>query len=152
MSRARARARARALPLIGALLGAGGLPLLAAPASSAPPAGAPHIVARPDSVMVNTSTTLIGRNFRPHTTIRLRECSVRTWVVTANPCASGNGVTVATNAKGAFKTSMVAEVCPGVGSTPPPGFAEICYIGEPVPQGVDTITLVGAVRITVTGP
>ena len=143
--------RSRMLPLIGALLGAAALPLLAVPASGAAPAG-PHIVARPDNVMVNTKTTLIGRNFTPDTTIRLLECSQKTWIVPEDPCANGNAVTVATNAKGAFRTQMTAEVCPGVPSTPPPGFAEHCYIGQPVPQGIDTITLVGAVRITVTGP
>jgi hypothetical protein len=32
------------------------------------------------------------------------------------------------------------------------GFQETCYVGVPHPRGIDTIVLVGAAKIVVTGP
>jgi len=111
----------------------------------------PHIVARPDSVMVNTSTTLHGSGFGPHRKVLLWECSVRTWVVPMKVCRQRNAVTVRTNANGRFTVKFTVLVCP----KPPAalaGFSRTCYIGEPKIQGVDTVTLIGAAKITVTGP
>jgi hypothetical protein len=112
--------------------------------------GKPHITAHPNNLMVNTATELIGKNFQPSTTLTVKECGLKNWIVPQNPCDSTNSIVVTTNAQGGFKSSFTAQTCTtGSGQ---PGFSEKCYIGVPTPSGVDTITLVGAVRITVTGP
>jgi hypothetical protein len=112
------------------------------------------IVVDPVSVMVRTATKLTGTNFPADATLTVKECSQTTWIVPETPCASSNVIRITTNSTGDFETTMTAEVCPGPTPTPvaPPAFVQSCYIGEPVPQGIDTITLVGASRITVTGP
>jgi len=119
--------------------------------SSALSVSPPTITAAPSNLMINTHTTLTGRNFPPTTTLRLAECSRTNWVVVAqNPCDSNNTLTVTTGARGGFKTTFKAELCPGgtrVGPT-----AVRCFIGVPKPTGVDTVTLVGAVKIVVTYP
>lgn len=122
---------------------------LAAPGSASAATG-PHIKAVPNSVMVNTDTHLIGAGWPAHDTITLTECSQKAWVVPQSPCDTDNTVTVTTNGHGRFSTPFKVETCPA--PTVPPGFAERCYIGVPAASGVDTVTLVGAVRITVTGP
>jgi hypothetical protein len=135
--------------------GSAGLLLLsAAPASAVPDptAAPPHIVARPDNLMVNTDTTLTGTGFPPDRTLTVEECSETTWIVPQNPCATSNIIHVHTTLTGRFRHEMKAEVCPAPGSIAPPGFAERCYVGVPRPTGVDVIVLVGAARITVTGP
>jgi hypothetical protein len=123
---------------------------LAAPASAVT-ATPPTITAVPNNLMVNTFTTLTGKNFAPHKSITLKECSVTNWVVeVANPCDTTNAVTLTTDAKGGFRTGFQAQLCPNgkrVGPT-----AVRCFIGVPKPSGVDTIKLVGAVRIIVTFP
>ncbi len=112
--------------------------------------GKPHITAHPNNVMVNTATELIGTHFQPSTTLTVKECGLKNWIVPQNPCDSSNSIVVTTNAQGAFKSSFIVETCTtGSGD---PGFSQRCYIGVPTPNGIDTITLVGAVRITVTGP
>jgi hypothetical protein len=123
------------------------LPLAAAGASGS----SPHIVAKPDNVMVNTTTLLYGRNFAPSTSLTVKECGAKNWIVPQNPCDSTNSVTVTTDKQGRFKSSFKVQTCPSGASTPP-GFSEKCYIGVPKPNGVDTIALVGATGITVTGP
>lgn len=115
--------------------------------SSAPP----HITAHPSSVMVDQDTRLTGRNFAPHATLQVTECSETSWIVPQSPCDTTNTVTVTTNAKGGFKASLEALVCPGTGGSSP-GFAERCYVGVPQPFGVDQVRLLGAAAITVTGP
>jgi hypothetical protein len=50
-----------------------------------------------------------------------------------------------------FKSSFTVQTCPG-STTTSPGFSETCYIGDPSPSGIDVINLVGAAKITVTGP
>jgi hypothetical protein len=111
----------------------------------------PRIVDRPKSVMVNSSTTLTGTGFPPSTTIALQECGKTGWIAPQSPCASSNGISVTTNAVGGFKTAFKVSLCPdGVRGREPT--SEICYIGEPKPSGIDTITLLGAVKITVTYP
>jgi hypothetical protein len=119
------------------------------PTAGAQPAS-PKIVAKPDSVMVNTVTKLTGRYFPPNSKLTIEECSETNWIVPQNPCDTTNVIHVKTNASGTFVHKLTAEVCPGASAAP--GFAEICYVGEPKPQGVDTIALVGAEQITVTGP
>jgi len=123
--------------------------LAQAAAPNATSSGSPHIVARPDSVMVNNTTKLTGKHFTASKRITIEECAQSTWVVTANPCDSSNAIKVKTNPHGKFEAVFRVHTC---ATTTAPGFAETCYIGEPTPSGVDTITLQGAVTITVTGP
>jgi hypothetical protein len=120
-------------------------------ASAGASTSSPHITAHPDNVVVDTSTHLIGKNFDPSTTLTVEECLEKHWIAPQNPCDSTNAVVVTTNSRGEFKSSFIVETCSsGMGSSP--GFAERCYIGVPIPNGVDTITLLGAARIVVTGP
>ena len=114
-------------------------------------AASPHIATHPHSVMVNGSTTLIGTNFKPRKSITIKECSETTWIVPQSPCDSTNSIVVKTNSHGEFTSSFTVQTCPG-GTSTAPGFSETCYIGEPTPSGVDVINLVGAAKITVTGP
>ena len=116
----------------------------------AQPAGAsgPQITAKPRSVMVNQSTHLVGTGFPAHTAVTLQECGMPTWVVMQQVCSPGT-VTVTTNAAGRFATPFVVKLCPDASG---PATRKTCYIGEPKPQGIDTIHLVGAVKITVTYP
>jgi hypothetical protein len=120
-------------------------------ASAGASTGSPHITAHPNNLMVNTSTHLIGKNFDPSTTLTVEECAEKHWIAPQNPCDSTNSVVVTTNSHGQFKSPFTVQTCSsGTGSAP--GFAEKCYIGVPTPNGVDTITLLGAARIVVTGP
>jgi hypothetical protein len=112
---------------------------------------APRVTVTPASVMVNTPMKVSGRHFPANSTLTIEECSAPFWIVPKNPCATTNVIHVRTNAKGAFSHKMTAVVCPG-GVTGQPGFAETCYVGEPVPTGIDTVSLLGAAKITVTGP
>jgi hypothetical protein len=130
---------------------AGGLTLAMVPVTLAGATPTPHISAHPNSVMVNTDTTLVGKHFQPDTSLTLAECSQKNWVAPRNPCNTTNTVTVTTDTKGGFDTGFKVETCPG-GVNKGPGFSERCFIGVPTPSGVDTVDLVGAVRITVTGP
>lgn len=115
----------------------------------------PIIVAHPDNVMVNSSTTLTGIGFPRDTTLALRECGATHWAVFVHACDTNNGVTVSTNDAGTFTASFKVELCPRLPTTtppPPPVTSETCYIGVPRPSGVDTVTLIGAAKITVTYP
>lgn len=118
------------------------------------PPPTPTIVTDPVSVMVGAATKLTGTNFPADATLTIKECSQTTWIVPEDPCVTSNVISIATNSNGDFVTTMTAEVCPSPTPTPVagPGFVQNCYLGQPVPQGIDTITLVGASRITVTGP
>jgi hypothetical protein len=69
----------------------------------------------------------------------------------SNPCDTDNTISVKTNSQGEFQAVFTVHTCPDT-TAPPPRFSQTCYIGEPLPFGVDTITLVGAATITVTGP
>jgi hypothetical protein len=122
---------------------------ISAGASRAAPS--PHIVVHPHSVMVNGSTTLVGTNFTPRKSITIKVCSETSWIVPQNPCDSTNSVVVKVNRQGMFKSAFTVQTCPGDTSTTP-GFSETCYIGDPSPSGVDVINLVGAAKVTVTGP
>jgi hypothetical protein len=112
----------------------------------------PRIVAKPDSVMVNKKTTLTGSGFRRHRKLRIWECSARSWVVPAQICNHRNAVTVRTNAHGGFAVKFKVLVCPAASSAVGRGFSRHCFVGVPTPSGVDVVILVGATRITVTGP
>lgn len=115
--------------------------------STAASAASPHIRAVPNHVMVNTDTHLIGTHFGAHQTLTLAECSETHWIAPQDPCDS-NTVTVTTDAKGRFATTFLVKTCPGVVA----GTSEKCYVGVPTPTGVDTIELLAAAKITVTGP
>jgi len=125
--------------------------LVLAPAVANARTAAPHIVAHPRSVMVNTATMLKGMHFPVNTSITLEECSQKNWIAPQSPCDTTNAVTLTTHGNGQFKTSFTVDTCPAGGSSSP-GFSQKCYIGEPKGTGVDTLTLVGAVAIKVTGP
>jgi len=125
---------------------------VASAASARTAAHGPRIIASLDTVMVNASTILHGSGFRPHHKLLLWECSVRTWVVPMKACNHRNAVTVRTNAVGRFTVRFTVLVCPKPQRLVPAGFSRTCYIGEPQVQGVDTVTLIGAAKITVTGP
>jgi hypothetical protein len=134
--------------LAGAALSLGMLVLAAAPVAGA---AGPHITARPTDVMVNSTVSLRGSGFPPGTTLTLAECSTKQWIVPSSLCLTTNTVTVHTNSTGGFKSRMVAEICPPHPPVTPPT-QRTCYIGEPVPSGIDTITLVGAAKIVVSWP
>jgi hypothetical protein len=143
----------RKLLLLGALASMG----LALVTAAATPASAvsvlpPSITAKPDNVMVNTGTTLTGRNFTPGRTLHIVECSKTNWIVPKNPCDTNNAVKVTTNAKGGFKTKMKVEACPASDSETSGGLSELCYVGVPKPSGIDTIALVPRTKIVVTFP
>lgn len=119
----------------------------------------PKIVAKPDSVMVNNKTTLTGSGFKRHKKLTIVECSARSWVVPKQVCNHRNALTVRTSARGGFRVKFKVLVCPAASAaltaTVPAvarGFSRRCFIGVPAIRGVDTEALVGATRITVTGP
>jgi hypothetical protein len=136
--------------LASAVLAAGvGLGAVSVAAAAAPAANhGPNIVAKPDSVMVNKTTTLTGSGFRRHRKLTIWECSARNWIVPKQICNHRNAVTVRTNARGGFSVKFKVLVCPATSK----GFSRHCFVGVPTPRGVDTVILVGATRITVTGP
>lgn len=111
----------------------------------------PTVTAAPHSVMVNTDTTITGRNFTPGSSVQLSECSATTWVVPKSPCNTDNTVTVTANKKGAFKTAFKAELCPG-GKHGKEPTSEICYVGVPKPSGIDTAGLSPYTKVIVTYP
>ena len=110
----------------------------------------PHIVAKPNNLMVRTKTTLTGTGFPARARVTIKECSITNWVVTANPCVKNNTISVVTNGHGRFTHQFRAELCGGKRGRFPT--SQICYIGDPHPEGVDTMTLLGAAKITVTYP
>lgn len=130
-------------------------PASTGPASTGPArpiSRVPKIVARPDSVMVNAKTELSGSGFQPRHRLTILECSQRTWVVPTQVCNQKNAVRVTTDRAGRFRASMRALVCPAHRRAMAAGFVRTCYVGVPAIRGVDTETLVGAAKITVTGP
>ena len=110
----------------------------------------PHIVAKPNNLMVNTKTTLTGSGFPAKTRIVIEECSITNWVVTANPCVRNNKISVLTDRHGRFTRQFRVELCGGRRGPEPT--SQICYIGDPHPEGIDTMRLLGAARVTVTYP
>ena len=128
---------------------AGGIAAGQAGAVSSTP---PHIVAKPDNVMVNTKVMLTGTGFKALTKLVIKECGSTNWVVTQHPCDSDNTISVVTDAHGRFVKVFKVELCPRSKPASGPVTQETCYIGNPQPHGVDTISLVGAARVTVTYP
>jgi hypothetical protein len=63
-------------------------------------------------------------------------------------------VTVTPDSHGRFSAPMQAEVCPlvGSGARAKPITRRRCFVGEPLPNGVDTVQLVGAGKLIVTYP
>jgi hypothetical protein len=110
----------------------------------------PHIVAKPNNLMVNTKSLLTGTGFPAKTRLTIEECSVTNWVVTAKPCDSTNRISVLTDGHGRFTRQFKVELCGGKRGPEPT--SQICFIGDPHPEGIDTITLLGAARVTVTYP
>jgi len=113
---------------------------------------APHIVARPNNLMVNGTTQLTGTGFPADSQVHLQECGSATWIAPENPCDSTNEVTVMTGPTGRFATLFKVELCPRKLPPKPPVTREKCFIGEPQPTGIDTIGLLGAAKIIVTYP
>ena len=109
----------------------------------------PTITVKPNDVMVDTYTTVTGRNFLAHQRVTLAECSKKTWIVPQNPCDTNNGKTVTANSLGTFVTRMKVEACPRI---VPAGISEQCYIGQPKPTGIDTVGLQPNAGIVVTFP
>jgi hypothetical protein len=124
--------------------------LLAGPLAGATTTS-PHITATPNNAMVNSEVTLAGHRFPPHQQLRLRICDAKTWVVTQKPCSKG-AIHVTTGAQGRFTTTWKAALCPRADWPGHPVTEERCYIGVPTPNGVDTIALVGHVKVIVTYP
>ena len=128
---------------------AGIVPASAGAVSSTPP----RIVAKPNNVMVNTKIDLVGTGFPARTRLSIKECGSTGWVVVAqHPCDTDNTISVLTDAHGRFARKFHVELCPRTKTTTGPVTQETCYIGNPQPRGVDTMSLVGAARITVTYP
>ncbi len=129
------------------LIGAGAGPVAAA---SAQPAG-PHIVAKPNNVMVNTATQLTGTGFAPNRTLTIEECSAKNWVVVvSHPCVASSAISVTTDSHGHFTHSFTITLCGGKRGPFPT--SQVCYVGNPQPKGIDTMKLVGAARVIVTYP
>jgi len=128
------------------VLAFGVLPTQAGAISSTPP----HIVAKPNNLMVNTKTTLTGTGFPANTKLTIEECSTNFWIVPKNPCLNTNKITVRTDGHGHFVRQFRVTVCGGKHGPEPT--SQICYIGDPHPEGIDTIRLLGAAKITVTYP
>jgi len=132
-----------------AVLGAGAVPGRVGAVAATPP----HIVAKPNNVMVNTTISLTGTGFPARTRLAIKECSNTNWVVVAQrPCDTANAISVATDVHGRFAHSFKVQLCPRTKVGPGPVTRETCYIGNPQPRGVDTITLVGAAKVIVTYP
>jgi len=127
--------------------------VMAGEAGAVPSPTPPHIVATPNNVMVNTIIHLVGTGFPVRTQLTIAECGRTNWVVGAQqPCNTDNTISVVTNRRGRFAAQFKAEVCPDSVPPTPPVTRRTCYIGNPQPRGVDTITLVGAAKIIVTYP
>jgi hypothetical protein len=111
----------------------------------------PTLKATPHSVMVNSDTTITGKDFTPRSSVQLTECSATTWVVPNAPCNTANAVTVTANSKGTFKTAFKVELCPG-GKHGKEPTSEICYVGVSKPSGIDTAGLSPYAKVIVTYP
>jgi hypothetical protein len=110
----------------------------------------PHIVAKPNNLMINTKTTLTGTGFPAKTKLTIKECPNTGWIVPQNPCVKNNSISVLTDSHGKFTRQFRVELCGGKHGPEPT--SQICYIGDPHPEGIDTISLLGAAKVTVTYP
>jgi len=137
-----------ALVLAVSLVGAGVISGRAVAATTVP-----RVIAKPNAAMVNTKSELSGSGFAARAKLTIKECSNTGWVVVAQrPCNSDNAISVVTDAHGRFNRKFKVDVCPHSIPASGPVNQRTCYIGNPQPRGVDTMALVGAVRITVTYP
>jgi hypothetical protein len=118
-------------------------------AGAASPA-APHITARPNDLMVNTKTTLTGAGFPARTKLTIEECARRNWVVPQDPCVNRNKIIVTTDSHGRFVHQFKVTLCGGKRGPEPT--SQVCYVGDPHPQGVDTVTLLGGAKVVITYP
>jgi hypothetical protein len=112
--------------------------LISGPAAVAAPP--PRITvsggATSETVPVNTKVFLYGRNFRPHHTVYLDECSQTSWVtqLPPNPLVPCYGSKhLKTTSSGTFRLKVGVSQC-----STPSGGPETCYIGVfhyPTDQG-----------------
>jgi len=147
-----ARSVRRSMTVLATVLGVGSGLATGATASGATLPPVATVRAAPDSVMVNTTVTVVGKGFARHTTVALVECPVASWVVTGDPCDTTNSVTVRTNGHGSFRVPFVAHVCPGGASGGLAGPSFLCYLGVARPSGIDTVALQPSTTIVVTYP
>ena len=110
----------------------------------------PHIVAKPNNLMINTKTALSGTGFPANTKLTIEECPATLWIVPQQPCVTTNKISVLTDGHGRFTRQFRVELCGGKRGPFPT--SQICYIGDPHPEGIDTIRLLGAARIVVSYP
>jgi hypothetical protein len=131
---------------------AGALVAIAAvvPVAAAHAASGGKLMAHPNSVMVNTDTTILGHGFPAHTMVSLTECGVAFWLAPNDPCNTENVTTVETTAKGNFKTPFQMQLCPEGKHAKQPTTV-ICYVGV---RGFieDTEMLEPHVKVKVTYP
>jgi len=126
--------------------------VMAADESAAAPV-VPRIVVTPNNVMVNTVVHLAGSGFAAKAKLSIMECGSKGWVVVAqHPCVADNTISVLTDSHGRFARKFRVKLCPRTTTGSGPVTKETCYIGNPHPEGVDTMSLIGAARIIVTYP
>jgi hypothetical protein len=113
-------------------------------------ATASHIAAKPNNLLVDGKTTFAGTGFPANTKLTIKECPNTNWIVPQNPCVKHNSISALTDGHGRFTRQVRVELCGGKRS--PIVTSQICYIGDPHPEGRDTITLLGAAKVTVTSP
>jgi hypothetical protein len=113
-------------------------------------ATSPHIVAKPNNLMVNSNTTLTGSGFPAKTRFGISECSKTSWVVPQNPCVNANKIVVTTDSNGHFVHTFRVAVCGGKHGKIVT--SQICYIGQPHPEGKDTVSLLGPAKVIVAYP
>jgi hypothetical protein len=112
----------------------------------------PHIGAQPTTVPEGETTTLKGRGFPANVKIKLVECSLKFWILPAEPCDRGS-FAVQTDASGAFITTYRVNGCPREIEESRPVLKsaqrEKCFVGE-LEFGEDFAFLLGPVKIVVT--
>lgn len=98
----------------------------------------------PSQVLVHPGQviTLDGSGFVPNTRYLIEECSKTSWIAPQDPCVDTNAITVTTGVDGEFTHPFVVQACS-------PALSSDCFIGAPIPSGVDVVELAGAARITV---
>ena len=127
-------------------LAAGVLSTQAGAVSATPP----RIVAKPNNLMVNTKTTLTGTGFPAKTKLTIEECSNHQLGRYRKPVRQEQQ-----DLRPHRRTRQVHAAVPSGTlrwQARPEPTSQICYIGDPHPEGVDTMTLLGAAKITVTYP
>ena len=97
----------------------------------------------PSQVLVHPGEviTLDGTGFVPNASYLVEECSRTTWIAPQDPCVDTNASMVTSGVDGEFTHPFVVEACSAALSSD-------CFIGAPIPPGVDVVELAGAARIT----